>query len=64
MFDLLWELLHEPHEFATLEAAIETALSFVALVLGIIALACCPEIAPLGVIACLIGVGGLVFGHW
>ncbi|MCD8160150.1 MAG: hypothetical protein LUE61_03025 [Clostridiales bacterium] len=44
--------------------ALELALSLVALLAGVAALALVPELAPLAVVVALIGAGGLVFGHW
>ncbi|MCC8099767.1 MAG: hypothetical protein LIO78_06860 [Clostridiales bacterium] len=43
---------------------LESALSGVALAVGIAALALCPALAPLALPVAAVGAGGLVLGHW
>ncbi len=63
MFETIFDLIQDPANFCNWTALVELLLSFVALVVGIVAVACVPALAPLGAIVALGGAGGLIFGH-
>lgn len=64
MFNTIYDLIKDPTNPCNWIALFECILSIVAIVLGVGAALCIPEIAPLGVIVAFIGLGGVIFGHW